>query len=77
MTLFAQLLIRFLIFISDFHIVNFSDLSGNIPTALAYGTSHSSLDMVGLSIRAVPEINLWGGVDGKKLFLVGGGTFHN
>ena len=61
MTLFAQLLIRFLIFKSDFHIVNFPDLSGNIPTALAYGTSHSSLDMVGLSIRAVPEINLWGG----------------
>ena len=27
-------------------------------------------------IRAVPEIKLWG-VDGKKFFLVGGGTFHN
>ena len=28
-------------------------------------------------VRAVPEINLWGGVDDKNFFLVGGGTFHN
>ena len=36
-------------------------------------------------VRAVPEINLCvcvgggggGGVDGKKIFPVGGGTFHN